>query len=136
MDMQAEAERRKRAEILQSEGEREAAINTAEGHRQSIVLKAQGEAESIINKARATAIGITKVAESLAQQRGNDAVALRVAEQYIEAFSKLAKKGNTILLPSNAADPASMIAQAMAVFQSIPRPSVSLLCLWLCLALI
>jgi len=33
MDMQAEAERRKRAEILESEGTREAAINTAQGEQ-------------------------------------------------------------------------------------------------------
>lgn len=54
MDMQAEAERRKRAEILESEGEREAAINTAEGKRQSIVLRAQGEAQAIIARANAS----------------------------------------------------------------------------------
>lgn len=54
MDLQAEAERRKRAEILESEGNREAAINTARGAKETILLKAQGEAAGIIAKARAT----------------------------------------------------------------------------------
>lgn len=45
MDMQAEAERRKRAGILDSEGERQSAINKAEGLKRSVVLEAEANAE-------------------------------------------------------------------------------------------
>lgn len=119
MDMQAEAERRKRAEILQSEGEREAAINSAQGSRQGIVLRAQGDAEAIIAKAKATGLGVQYLARSIRKNGGSKAVNLRIAEQYVQAFSKIAKKGNTILLPSNASDAGSMVAQALSIFDNM-----------------
>lgn len=121
MDMQAEAERRKRAEILQSEGEREAAINSAEGSRQGIVLRAQGDAEAIIAKAKATGLGVQYLARSIKKNGGAQAVNLRVAEQYVQAFSKIAKKGNTILLPANASDAGSMVAQALSIFENMKK---------------
>ena len=43
---------------------------------------------------------------------------LSVAEQYVAAFGNIAKEGNTVLLPSHAADPASMVAQALAVMNT------------------
>jgi len=119
MDSQAEAERQKRAAILNSEGHREAAINKAQGVRQSTVLQAQGDAAAIIARARASAKGIRKLASAMRVPGGADAVSLRVAEQYVGAFGKLAKKGNTILLPANAGDTAGMVAQAMAVFNTV-----------------
>ena len=39
--------------------------------------------------------------------------------RYVDAFGKIAKKGNTVVLPANVGDPASMVAQAMAVFKTI-----------------
>ncbi len=47
------------------------------------------------------------------------AASIGVADQYLHAFGKLAKEGNTILLPSNTSDPASMIAQAMSIYGNI-----------------
>ena len=126
MDLQAEAERRKRAEILESEGNREAAINTAKGAKESILLKAQGEAAGIIARARATAAGIRTVSKAIKSKGGASAVSLRVAEQYVEAFGKIAKKGNTVLLPANTGDPAAMVAQAMSVYRAVQGSSGAL----------
>ena len=46
-------------------------------------------------------------------QNGNAAASLNVAEQYVSAFSKLAKESNTILLPSNTGDISSMVTQVL-----------------------
>lgn len=123
MEMQAEAERRKRAEILESEGHREAAINNAEGKRQSSILAARGEAEAIRARAEAAANAIELLANSLNKAGGREAVTVRLAEQYLAAFGRIAKAGNTILLPANASDPSSMVAQAMAVWNNVQSRS-------------
>jgi len=117
MDMQAEAERRKRAQILDSEAERDAETNIAEGHKNAAILTAQAEAESIKIKASATAEGLQRVAVAIGTKGGDSAMALSVAQQYVGAFGNIAKEGNTILLPSNAADPGSMVAQALGIFK-------------------
>lgn len=119
MDMQAEAERRKRAQILDSEGTRQAEVNIAEGQKQANILAAQGEAAAIITKAQATSKGIHVLAQQIMRTGGREAVSLRVAEQYVSAFGNLAKKGNTILLPSNTGDISSMVASAMTIYQNI-----------------
>ncbi len=130
MEQQVTAERHKRAAILESEGQRQSAINVAEGERQEVVLeseaakidqinRAEGEAAAILAVADATAQGIEKVAGSIKKSGGEEAVALKIAEKYVEAFSKLAKESNTILLPANTGDAGSMVAQALTVFESI-----------------
>eukprot|EP00123_Amoebidium_parasiticum_P016043 comp23261_c0_seq1/m.38024 comp23261_c0_seq1/g.38024 ORF comp23261_c0_seq1/g.38024 comp23261_c0_seq1/m.38024 type:complete len:361 (-) comp23261_c0_seq1:472-1554(-) len=127
MQMQVAAERKKRAAILESEGMRESAINVAEGEKQSKILASEaakqeqlnhaaGEAGAIIAKARATAEGITTVAEAVTGVGGQQAVSLSVAQQYVEAFGRLAKEGTTILLPSKADDIGGMVAQALSIF--------------------
>jgi regulator of protease activity HflC (stomatin/prohibitin superfamily) len=126
MEKQMRAEREKRAVILTSEGQRDAAINTAEGekqqvikqseaHRQQQINEAEGQASAILAIASATAEGIRKVAEAIAVPGGDEAVRLRVAEQYIARFGELAKEANTLILPANVADVASMVALAMKV---------------------
>lgn len=127
MQMQVEAERKKRAAVLRSEGEREAAINVAEGKKQSQILASEarkmeqiniatGEANAIIARAQARAEGIQKVSLALQEQLGEKAASLNVAELYVSAFSNLAKTNNTVILPANVGDAASMVAQAMAVY--------------------
>jgi regulator of protease activity HflC (stomatin/prohibitin superfamily) len=129
MEKQMRAEREKRAVILTSEGERDAAINAAEGdkqqvikaseaHRQQQINDAEGQASAILAVAAATADGIRRVAESIEVPGGYEAVQLRVAENYIARFGELAKASNTMILPANVADVASMVATAMNV---IPR---------------
>ncbi|KAJ2716594.1 Protein HflC, partial [Coemansia spiralis] len=54
---------------------------------------------------------------------GNDggemAAGLHVAQQYVEAFGKIAKESNTIVIPSSANDISGVVAQAMSVFSSV-----------------
>lgn len=130
MELQVAAERQKRARILESEGHRQAQINVAEGEKAQVVLnseaaytdqvnRAKGEAEAILFVADATAKGIDIVAESINRDGGPDAVSLRVAEQYVEAFSKLAQKNNTLILPANVSSPSSFIAQAMTIYDKL-----------------
>lgn len=121
MDMQAEAERRKRAEILQSEGDRQAQVNEAEGHKQAVIMKAEAEAQKITLRAEATAQGLKIISEALQKPGGMDATALRIAEQYLDAFGNLAKTTNSVVLPANVGDPAGMVAQAMSVFSTLTK---------------
>ena len=114
MEMQAEAERRKRATVLESEAEREAAVNRAEGKKSAAILDANGEAEAVVVKANATAASLAVVGAELATERGRAAAQMRVAEQYLREFGKIAKEANTVLLPADAGNPAAMVAQAMA----------------------
>ncbi|XP_033634813.1 stomatin-like protein 2, mitochondrial [Asterias rubens] len=130
MQMQVEAERKKRAVILQSEGVRESEINVAEGKKRAKILAsealqreqinmASGEANAIIAKAQARAEALALVAEAIGKRDGGNAASLNVAEQYVAAFGHLAKTGNTILLPTNTGDISSMVGQAMAIYGNL-----------------
>ncbi len=136
MEKQMRAEREKRALILGSEGERDAAINQAEGEKQQVIKaseakkqqqinEAEGAAAAILAIAEATAEGLRKVAESVKVPGGQEAIQLRVAEQYIAKFGELAKSSNTLVLPASVSDVGSMIALAMnAIRQAGPSVSV------------
>ena len=126
MEKQMRAEREKRAVILTSEGERDAKINEAEGGKQQVIKEseaskqqkineAEGEAEAILTVSTATAEGLRRVADALQTTGGDRAMQLRIAEQYIEEFGRLAKTGNTFVVPSNLSDIASMIALATGI---------------------
>lgn len=128
MEKQMRAEREKRAVILNSEGTRDAAINTAEGSKQQVIKaseatkqqhinEAEGQAAAILAVAEATAEGIRKIAESIQAPGGFEAVQLRVAEQYIEQFGKMAKEANTLVLPANLSDVGSILTLAMNVIK-------------------
>uniref|UniRef100_A0A8D0AT77 Stomatin-like protein 2, mitochondrial n=1 Tax=Sander lucioperca TaxID=283035 RepID=A0A8D0AT77_SANLU len=132
MQMQVEAERKKRATVLDSEGMREAAINVAEGQKRAQILasegekaeqinKAAGEAQAVLARAEAKAKAICMLSDALTQQNGDAAASLSVAEQYVSAFSKLAKESNTILLPSNTGDISGMITQAMTIYSTMAK---------------
>ncbi|XP_010723535.1 stomatin-like protein 2, mitochondrial [Meleagris gallopavo] len=132
MQMQVEAERRKRATVLESEGTRESAINVAEGQKQAQILaseaekaeqinKAAGEANAMLVRAKAKAEAIQLLAAALAQQHGSAAASLSVAEQYVSAFSKLAKDSNTVLLPTNTGDVTHMVAQALGIYTTLTK---------------
>ena len=129
MQAQITAEREKRALIAASEGrkqeqiniatgEREASIQRSEGERQAAINRAQGEAAAVLAIAAATAEAIKKVAEAIESPGGMNAVNLKVAERYVDAFSHLAKTNNTLIVPANLADISSLIASAMQVVKS------------------
>ena len=126
MQAQITAEREKRALIAKSEGERQQAINVADGQRQAAILQSEGEKTSDINRAQgeatalrliaeANAAAVRAVAEAISDKGGMDAANLKVAQEYIAAFSELAKKSNTLILPANTGDVGSMVATAMTV---------------------
>ena len=130
MELQVKAEREKRAEIARSEGERQARINMAEGQRQQAINVSEGEKQKRVNEAegrgseieivaQATAEGIRRVAEALNGVGGMDAARVRLAEKYIAEFGNLAKQNNTLILPANVADVASLVAQALAVVDGV-----------------
>jgi regulator of protease activity HflC (stomatin/prohibitin superfamily) len=129
MQRQITAERDKRAVIFESEGKKQEQINLANGAREAAIAKSEGEKQSEINIAegkaqatiaiaRATAEAISTIAAASQQQGGDTAVNLKVAEQYIGAFSNLAKTNNTIIVPSNLSDVSSMVASVMKIIET------------------
>ncbi|RSL61172.1 Uncharacterized protein C16G5.07c [Fusarium duplospermum] len=132
MHRQVTAERSKRAEILDSEGQRQSAINIAEGKKQSVILasealraerinEADGEAEAIRLKAHATAQGIDAVAKSIlkGEAGAQAAVSLSVAEKYVDAFGKLARESTAVVVPGNVGDIGGMIATGLSVYGKV-----------------
>ena len=129
MQAQITAEREKRALIAASEGrkqeqiniasgEREASIARSEGEMQASINRAEGEAAAIVALAAASAEALRKIAVAIREPGGSDAVNLKVAEQYVDAFSKLAKAGNSIIVPANLSDISGLIASAMQVVKA------------------
>ena len=108
----------RQAAINQSEGDRQASINQSEGERQAAINRAQGEAEAILLVANATAQAISAIAQAASKEGGYEAINLKVAEQYVEAFGKLAQKGNTLILPSNLSDVAGLVGTAMSMVKT------------------
>lgn len=129
MQAQITAEREKRALIAASEGrkqeqiniatgEREASIAKSEGEKQASINRAQGQAAAILALAEANSEAIRKMADAIAAPGGADAVNLKVAEQYVNAFAQLAKTNNSIIVPANLSDISGLIATAMQVVKS------------------
>jgi regulator of protease activity HflC (stomatin/prohibitin superfamily) len=128
MQAQITAEREKRALIAASEGRRQEQINIATGEREAFIARsegekqaeintAQGEAAAIVAVAEASADAIRKIAAAIQSPGGEQAVQLKVAEKAVEAFSQLAQKNNTMIVPGNLSDVSALIASAMAVIK-------------------
>jgi regulator of protease activity HflC (stomatin/prohibitin superfamily) len=129
MQRQITAEREKRALIAASEGrrqeqiniasgEREASIARSEGERQASINRAQGEAAAIVALAEASAAALRQVGDAIRSPGGIDAVNLRVAEEYVGAFGKLAKTNNSIIVPANLGEMSGLIASALQIVKS------------------
>ena len=132
MEQQMKAERLKRAQILESEGDRQAAINRAEGDKQAIVLaaeadreeqilKADGEAQAIIRVAQADAEAIETVGKAAATEEGQKAVQLDLAKGAIQAKEKIAKESSIVLLPDSGTEIGNVVAQAMTIANAIGK---------------
>lgn len=131
LEQQMRAERERRAAIAKSEGERQAMINVSEGQKQEIINLSEAEKQKQINEAEgraceieliaaATAEGLTKIAQAIQQPGGQDAVSLRVAEQYVKEFGNLAKEANTLILPAQLADIGSAVAGLTEIIKKKP----------------
>ncbi len=129
MQAQITAEREKRAVIATSEGKQQEQINLANGARQAAIAKSEGEKQAAINNAQgqaeaikavagATAQAIRRGAEAIEAPGGMNAVNLKVAEKYVEAFSNVAREGNTLILPGNLADMGGLVATAMSIVKA------------------
>lgn len=132
MEKQMRAEREKRALIAESEGDKQAKINRAEGDKQEAIAKSEGEKMKRINEAegraqeiervaKATANGIREIAAAINERGGLDAVNLRIAEQYLNEFGKMAKTNNTMIIPSNISDVVSMVSVISKTFSELNK---------------
>jgi regulator of protease activity HflC (stomatin/prohibitin superfamily) len=132
MQAQITAEREKRALIAASEGrkqeqiniatgEREASIARSEGDKQAAINRAEGEAAAIVAIANATAEALRQTGAAIREPGGQDAVSLKVAEQYVDAFAKLAKTNNSLIVPGDLGNMSTMIASALQVVKSQPK---------------
>ena len=133
MQRQITAEREKRAVIFESEGRKQEQINIANGEREAAIAKSEGEKQSEINiaegkaqatlmMAKASAEAIRQIAVATQTVGGDTAVNLKVAEQYIEAFGKLAKEGNTLIVPNNLGDISSLVSSVMKIATANKQP--------------
>jgi regulator of protease activity HflC (stomatin/prohibitin superfamily) len=129
MQRQITAEREKRALIAASEGrrqeqiniasgEREASIARSEGERQAAINRAQGEASAIVALAEASATALRQVGAAIREPGGEDAMNLRVAEHYVDAFGQLAKTTNSIIVPANLGEMSGLIASALQIVKT------------------
>ena len=130
MQSQITAEREKRALIAASDGRRQEQINIATGEREAFIARSEGEKQAVINKAQGDAAAITEVANATAnaieriaiairQPGGEQAVQLKVAEQAVEAYSKVAQDAKTTLIvPANMAEVSGLIASAMQMINT------------------
>ncbi len=131
MEKQMRAEREKRAVVLASEGERDAKVNAAEGDKQRVIKQseankqqqineAEGQAQAILAVASATAEGLRQVGIALSDRGGIEAMQLRIGEEYVKQFGKLAQSGTTLVVPANLTDLASVVTMATSIARKNP----------------
>jgi len=131
MEKQMRAEREKRAVVLTSEGERDAKINQAEGDKQRVIKaseankqqqinEAEGQAAAILAVATATAEGLRQVGSALSDRGGIEAMQLRIGEEYVRQFGKLAKESTTLVMPASLTDLAGMVSVATNIIRKTP----------------
>ncbi len=114
MEKQMQAERNRRADILnaegekkslilRSEGEKESQINRAEAAKQAEILKAEGESRAKVLQAEGEAEAIRRITESIRQSNTDPATYL-LATKYIEALEQMVKGKNdkTVFIPYEA----------------------------------
>jgi regulator of protease activity HflC (stomatin/prohibitin superfamily) len=122
MEKQMRAEREKRAVVLTSEGERDAKINPSEATKQQQINEADGQAAAILAVATATAEGLRRVGGALSERGGIEAMQLRIGEEYVRQFGKLAKESTTLVVPGELSDLASVVSMATSIIRKPTSP--------------
>ena len=121
--MIAASEGRRQEQINIATGEREAFIARSEGEKLAAINNAQGEAAAIMAVADANAKAIELVAAAIRQPGGEQAVQLKVAEQAVDAYSRVAKDSKTtLIIPGNMTEVAALIGSAMKMIQVNKTP--------------
>lgn len=128
MEKQMQAERNRRAEILnaegkkqslilQSEGEKASKINAAEAVKQAEILRAEGEAQAIILNAQAEAEAIRRVADAVAASN-TDPATYMLAMKYIDTLREMTsgKDNKTVYIPYEASSLLSSIGSIRNIF--------------------
>lgn len=126
MQMQVEAERRKRAAILESEGVREAEINVAEGKRRARILASEADKIEKINAAEGQAEALGIISQALEHKEGLNAASLSTAHSYIQAFQNMATKNNTLILPANVSDVTGIVGSAVTTYKALSKTLLTL----------
>ena len=143
MEKQSNAERLRRAEVLESEGYRQKLINQSEGERQGAINAAQGQAESMRLKAtaeadqikaiaeaqaastrmaaEATADGLRAIAQAVSEEGGKDAMVQRLADKYVSELAEMAKQSNLVIVPDRPNDISGVVATAMGMFDQVKQ---------------
>lgn len=126
MEKQMNAERNKRALILQAEGERQSAITIAEGQKEAAILQAEADKESKIRKAAGEAEAIKKVAEAKAKEIEMVYGALKTAKpddkivqlKSLEALKEVADgEANKVFIPFEATSALSSLGAIKEVMK-------------------
>ena len=114
LEKQMEAERQKRAEITLAEAEKQSTINLSEGQRQEAINLSEGDKQRQINEAhgrakeieiltKATTEGIDLIAQAAAQPGGEQAIKMRLMEQFIQQSGAILKSADVSVLPTEVA---------------------------------
>lgn len=130
MEKQMNAERNKRALILEAEGERQSAITLAEGRKQAAILDAEADRESKIRRATGEAEAIKKVADAKAQEIQLVYDAIKQANpdeklvqiKSLEALKEVAKgEANKIFIPFEATQALSSLGAAAETVKPVRK---------------
>ena len=126
MEKQMNAERNKRALILQAEGERQSAITLAEGKKEAAILEAEADKEAKIRRAAGEAQAIKEVAEAKAKEIAMVYDAIKTADpdeklvqiKSLEALEEIAKgDANKVFIPFEATSALSSLGAVKEVFK-------------------
>ena len=119
MILQAEAERKKRANMIESEGDRQSTINLAEAEKTSQILRAEGNAEAVIKRAQASADALKNIADALESNKGQEAANFLLGERYIDAYRKMASDKNTIVMNSSPHKPIENVSSSFGLLEKL-----------------
>jgi regulator of protease activity HflC (stomatin/prohibitin superfamily) len=113
MNLEAESERQKRAEIKVSEGKMKAEMNIAEGHKRSKILQSQASAEEILLTGRAISERINNLSTLLGTKEGEQALKYGLADMYLKAIRNLGDSNKNLVIKSNLNEPDEMIKKGL-----------------------